>query len=129
MNPIFQPIEEVEANEDALRTRVTALSDAARKQFYDEQTKTIKDPDTYATLNWLFLGGVHHLYLEKYLIFAIELSLLVICIMGLIAGMPLFWIGIIAITLYELPQLFFSQKIVRQYNYQRSRRILERLEK
>lgn len=128
MKQLFEPIEAVEAREDELRTRISQLSDEARKRFYNAQCTILKDPDTYATLNWLFLGGVHHLYLEKYLLFAIECTLLIVCIIGLLAGMPAFWLGILAITLYELPQLFFSQKIVRQYNYDRSLELLERVQ-
>ena len=129
MNHLFEPMEELEAKEEQLRQQVRELSQEQRQQFYNEQTKLLKDPDTYATLNWLFLGGIHHFYLKKYVHFAVEATVLLICLIGLIAGMPMFWIGIIAIAIYELPQLFFSQKIVRQYNYREARELISRITK
>ena len=127
MNHLFEPMEELEAKEEQLRQQVRERSQEQRQQFYNEQTKLLKDPDTYATLNWLFLGGIHHFYLKKYVHFAVEATVLLICLIGLIAGMPMFWIGIIAIAIYELPQLFFSQKIVRQYNYREARELISRI--
>ncbi|MDX1398386.1 MAG: hypothetical protein R3204_07655, partial [Oceanospirillum sp.] len=85
----------------------------------------LKDPDTYAALNWLFLGGFHHLYLRKYRLFALEFSLLCIALLGWLLGYVWLLILLAFMLLYELPQLFFSQKIVRQYNYQQSRKLLE----
>ena len=60
-----ESMEALEAKEEQLRTLVADLTPEQRKRFYVEQTKQLKDPDTYAALNWLFLGGFHHLYLRK----------------------------------------------------------------
>ncbi|WP_417761574.1 TM2 domain-containing protein [Shewanella sp.] len=123
----WEPIEQLEAKEDALRQQVNALPEPQRKQYYAEQSKRLKDPDTYATLNWLFLGGIHHCYLGKYALFAVEFLLLVISLVLIIAGYHfLFWV-IAAIAVFELPQLFYSQRIVRIYNYRLSLDILQQL--
>lgn len=124
----WEPIEQLEAKEDALRQQVNALPESQRKQYYAELAKQLKDPDTYAALNWLFLGGIHHFYLRKYALFATEFLLLMISLLLIIAGYHfLFWL-IVAIALFELPQLFYSQRIVRIYNYRLSIRILEQLD-
>lgn len=124
---LFEPDDCLEEQEELLRNKINALSDEQKKIFYRQQSKLIKDPDTYASLNWMFLGGVHHFYLRKYKIFALEISLLTISIISLIAGFDLAILILVAMTLYEAPQLFFSQKIARQYNYDVSERIYNEL--
>ncbi|MCL9774198.1 hypothetical protein [Vibrio methylphosphonaticus] len=117
---LFEPIEQLEKNEELLRNQVTSLPGAQKKEFYKRQSRKLKDPDTYATLNWFFLGGFHHCYLGKYGLFTLELSLLTISIIGLILGHSSAVIILALLVCYELPQLFFSQKIARQHNYKLS---------
>ncbi len=114
---LFESIENLERNEELLRTQVSLLPESQRKEFYKRQSEELKDPDTYAALNWLFLGGFHHCYLGKYAIFAVELILLSVSIIGFILGHPSALLILILFVAYELPQLFFSQKIARQHNY------------
>ncbi|WP_028766943.1 hypothetical protein [Shewanella fidelis] len=123
----LQPWDELEDQEEQLRSRVNALTTEQRKNYYRQQAAQLKDPDTYASLNWLFLGGFHHLYLKKYRLFAIELSCLIIAIIGLCLGFYYAGYLLIAIAIFELPQLFFSQKIARQYNYQVSSELLKKI--
>lgn len=122
---IRQSWQELDDQDEALRQQINALGDEQRRDFYREQSACLKDPDTYAALNWLFLGGFHHLYLRKYRLFALEFSLLCIALLGWLLGYVWLLILLAFMLLYELPQLFFSQKIVRQYNYQQSRKLLE----
>ena len=122
---LFEPWEQLEEKEDRLRQEVNELPESQRKAYYSKQSTTLKDPDTYAALNWLFLGGFHHCYLEKYPLFVIELILLIIGITGLLLGyLNAIWI-ILLLVFFELPQLFFAQKIVRQHNYELSCHIVE----
>ncbi|QYK00845.1 TM2 domain-containing protein [Shewanella psychrotolerans] len=114
---LFEPIEQLEENEDSLRKQVNALPEAQKKEFYKRQSEELKDPDTYAALNWFFLGGFHHCYLRKYALFSFELILLTISIIGLVLEYTNSLFIIAFLVLFELPQLFFSQKIARQYNY------------
>ncbi|EHR6179916.1 TPA: hypothetical protein NJ448_004583 [Vibrio parahaemolyticus] len=117
---LFEPIEQLEQNEELLRRQVNSLPESQKKEFYERQSKKLKDPDTYATLNWFFLGGFHHCYLGKYALFALELTMLIVSIIGLVLGHPSAFLILALLVIYELPQLFFSQKIVRQYNYKLS---------
>lgn len=126
---LFEPIVEIEEKEAQLMQLVSELSAANKKLFYKAQLGAIKDPDTYATLNWFFLGGIHHIYLGKYRLFIIELMLLITSISGWFLGFNQALFILLALALYELPQLFFSQKIVRQYNYQVSKDIYQKLKK
>lgn len=117
---LFEPIEKLEENEELLRKQVNSLPDAQKKEFYHRQSKQLKDPDTYATLNWFFLGGFHHCYLGKYSLFALELTLLLVSIAGLVLGHTSALLILGLLVIYELPQLFFSQIIARQHNYKLS---------
>lgn len=106
-----------EAAQD-LRHKVEGLSSAQRVAYYAHYTKALKDPDTYAVLNWMFLAGLHHFYLANYLRGLLNLSVMMlgvaICFISPIAGGAL----IVFITLLELPALFRSQLIVEAYNVQ-----------
>ncbi|MCG9548328.1 hypothetical protein L1D27_07890 [Vibrio harveyi] len=117
---LFEPIEQLEKQEELLRSQVNSLPEHQKKEFYERQSKSLKDPDTYATLNWFFLGGFHHCYLGKYALFALELILLIVSIVGFVLGHPSAFLILTLLIIYELPQLFFSQKIARQHNYQLS---------
>ncbi|CAE6965714.1 hypothetical protein ACOMICROBIO_NCLOACGD_05440 [Vibrio sp. B1ASS3] len=117
---LFEPIEQLEKQEELLRSQVNSLPEHQKKEFYERQSKNLKDPDTYATLNWFFLGGFHHCYLGKYALFALELILLIVSIVGFVLGHPSAFLILALLIIYELPQLFFSQKIARQHNYQLS---------
>jgi len=117
---LFEPIEQLEKQEELLRSQVNSLPEHQKKEFYERQSKRLKDPDTYATLNWFFLGGFHHCYLGKYALFALELILLIVSIVGFVLGHPSAFLILALLIIYELPQLFFSQKIARQHNYQLS---------
>jgi hypothetical protein len=107
----------LEEKEDLLRQEVNKLSDDKKKAYYKALSHSLKDPDTYASINYFFIGGFHHFYLGKYKIFAIEFTLLVMSILGFIFVHQYAIYLILLIAVYELPQLFFSQKIARQYNY------------
>ncbi|MDA0117523.1 hypothetical protein [Vibrio sp. T11.5] len=117
---LFEPIEQLEKNEELLRKQVNSLPENQKKEFFERQSKKLKDPDTYATLNWFFLGGFHHCYLGKYALFALELILLTVSVIGLFLGHTSALFILALLTIYELPQLFFSQKIARQHNYKLS---------
>ncbi|WP_111977464.1 TM2 domain-containing protein [Algibacillus agarilyticus] len=99
--------------EEALRLEVAKLSPEQKKQYYSLETQRVKDPDTYAVLNYFFVTGLHHFYLGKNTQGLIDIVVLAI---GILTIEYYGWILIILISLYELPQLFKSQKILHQYN-------------
>ncbi|WP_419146721.1 TM2 domain-containing protein [Pseudoalteromonas 'SMAR'] len=107
--------------EEAVREEVARLSPTLRKQYYQLETELIKDPDTYAVLNYFFAAGLHHFYLGKTMRGMINLLLMLV---GL-ALLPFYgWVLIVLVLLIELPQLFQSQAIVRQHNIDVMRQVL-----
>jgi hypothetical protein len=56
----------VEAQEEHLSELASQLPDPQRREFYQALSRKLKDPDTYAALNWFFLPGLHHFYLGRW---------------------------------------------------------------
>ncbi|MES0370937.1 MAG: TM2 domain-containing protein [Mariprofundaceae bacterium] len=115
----------VDAREEELRLAVRELSDEKRKAFYERAEDELKDPDTFAVLNYLFIAGLHHFYLGRWLRGLINLAVFggSIYLMYLDQwknGFILFGI----ITVLELYALFRSQIIVKNYNNNTSSEIL-----
>ncbi|MZI95329.1 hypothetical protein F9817_19320 [Vibrio sp. CAIM 722] len=121
---IFESNHDLEEKEQALSQQVHALEVTRKRYYFAQLAARIKDPDTYAVLNWSFIGGFHHLYLGRYGLFLGEIFLLIVAITTISLGITSGWFIIGLLVLFELPQLFFSQKIVRQYNYSVSTKIL-----
>ncbi|WP_019676342.1 hypothetical protein [Arsukibacterium perlucidum] len=119
--------QQVDAEEEQIREWVAALPDEQRKEFYQQLKPLLRDPDTYATLNWCFLAGLHHFYLGQWgrglvnlLIFVVGAALLFT---------PLVLVGIamlLLITGIELWALFRAQIIIQHWNNQLMRRLLQR---
>lgn len=107
---------EVAARETALRERVRALGDADRSRYWHRLTPQLKDPDTYAVLDWILLAGLHHLYLGHWLAGSVNLAAMLGGI-ALLRVRPEIGCGLIALVLVaELPALFRSQIIVADHN-------------
>ena len=110
--------------EEAIREEAARLSPTLRKQYHQLETELIKDPDTYAVLNYFFAAGLHHFYLGKTMRGMMNLLLMLV---GL-ALLPFYgWVLIVLVLLIELPQLFKSQAIVRQYNIDAMRQVLNEI--
>ena len=119
--------EEVEAEEESLRKAIRELSEDRRAEFYRQAGKTVKDPDTYAALNWFFIAGLHHFYLGRWQLGLLDLGALVIAISCFSAG--LIWAGVAVLVVvysWELWQLFRSQIIVQDWNNRLYRDLLRR---
>lgn len=107
----------VDEQTEQIRRQVRELSDDRRKQYYQLLDKRIKDPDTYATLNYIFIAGLHHFYIGKW-----QLGLLNISAFGggvalIVAGLVELGIAaIVGIALFELYELFRSQIIIQAHN-------------
>ena len=117
---------EVDAQEEALRLRAAALPDAQRQAFYQKVKDQLKDPDTYAALNWFFVAGLHHFYLQQWLhgllnilSFALGVALLFTSVW--LTGIVL----ILLVSIYEFFQLFRAQIIVQDWNNQLMNRLLD----
>lgn len=118
---------DVDAEEERLRVQASALPSEQRKAFYRDVKRQLRDPDTYAVLNWFFLAGLHHFYLGRWGRGFFNLAVF-------LAGVALIilqqvWPGIALIVLvsaWELWALFRAQIIVQNWNNQLYRRLLRR---
>lgn len=117
---------EVDAGEEELRLAVRQLPDGTRKKYFEQAERRLKDPDTYAVLNYLFIAGLHHFYLGRWLRGLINIAVFGVGVYLLFLEQ---WqngfivIGII--TALELYALFRSQIIVKHYNNIISQEILD----
>ncbi len=117
MNIAMKSKETIQEDEERIRKWVRELPDDKRRQFFQQTEQALKDPDTYAALNYLFIAGLHHFYLGKWLRGSINLSIFITGAVLLFtqftaAGLLL----LIGITVIELKDLFYSQLVVQDYN-------------
>ncbi|MDJ0908632.1 MAG: TM2 domain-containing protein [Woeseiaceae bacterium] len=118
--------EDVADREEAIRQRVGTLEPSLRKTYYKRVGKEIRDPDTYAVLNYFFLAGLHHMYLGKWLRGSVNLVVLIAGIVLMFQGYPGYWL-VVFILLVELMALFRSEVIVNHHNNNVAERILTEL--
>ncbi len=114
--------------EEAIRTLVRQLPDDKRQQFFALAEQQLKDPDTYAVLNYLFIAGMHHFYLGNWQQGVINLIIFTLGLLMLLTGHVV--IGallILAISILELPALFNVQAIVKKYNNALMERLYQQL--
>ncbi|WP_114418279.1 TM2 domain-containing protein [Marinospirillum perlucidum] len=119
---------QVEAEEEAIRRQVRDLPDDQRLAFFQACKDQLKDPDTYAVLNWIFIAGLHHFYLGRWLYGLINICIFWAGVLLLFLGLP--WLGgflVIGITLWEAYELFRSQIIVAQHNNCLMRRLYQQI--
>jgi len=126
---MFLKQREVDAREEELRLEARELPDEQRKAYFEQTERRLKDPDTYAVLNYLFIAGLHHFYLGRWFRGLINLAVFS-------GGIYLMYLdqwknGFIVIgiiTALELYALFRSQIIVKHYNNRISEEILDSIE-
>lgn len=107
----------VNKEEERLRIQISKLTEENRKKFYLKVKPRIKDPDTYAALNWFFVTGIHHFYLGKWAYGILDLLLFFVGLALVFMGYPAFGFSVIIfITVAELWALFRAQIIVQDWN-------------
>ena len=111
-------LEKIEEREENIRERIKNIIGDQRVLYYNEVNKRIKDPDTYATLNYFFIVGVQHFYLGRWIRGCLNIFFYVIGIFFIFSpGLEVFGVLIVVmITLMEIYSLFRSQSIVKHYN-------------
>ncbi len=109
--------EAIQAEEERIRQLIRELPDDQRLVFFKQAEKNLKDPDTYATLNFLFIAGLHHFYLGKWIRGSINLFIFSVGVFFIFTGLTAIGILIlIAISTVELKALFKAQLIIQDYN-------------
>lgn len=108
--------EVVKEQSEQLREKLRQLDDKTRFEYYQKYEKALKDPDTYAVLNWFFLTGLHHFYLGKMTRGLVNLGLMLLGIFLLTEAPGWGLILILGVVVIELPALFRSQVIVENQN-------------
>ena len=109
----------VNEHEEQLRVQISSLTAENRKTFYAQAKRQIKDPDTYAALNWFFITGIHHFYLGKWLHGIIDLFLFIVGLVLIFTGYVELGLAVIIITsVVESWALFRSQIIIQDWNNQ-----------
>jgi len=121
--------ESLRQEEEQLREQIAQLNPEQKKHYYVLEVAQVKDPDTYAALNWAFLAGLHHFYLGKWQRGMINLVLMSFGILlWLTIGAAIFGSILIALVfIIELPQLFNSQKIIHRHNNQLMKSLLKQV--
>ncbi len=102
--------------EEKIRVLASELPGDKRLLFWTQVQKKLKDPDTYAAMNFAFMFGLHHFYVGKWIrgLLAISLFMLGLIILFFV---PMVGILLIACVICSaIPALFRSETIVRQYN-------------
>lgn len=122
--------EALRLEENQLRARVAALTVEQKRQYYTQELEQIKDPDTYAALNWFFIAGLHHFYLGKWRQGLMNLMLMITGVLFCIfTSYTLIGAGfILFVFVIELPQLFNSENVINHYNNRLIRRLLGQFE-
>lgn len=118
----------VDEQEEQIRRQVRALTDEQRQQFYNVSADKIKDPDSYATLNYIVIAGLHHFYIGKWgfgllNITIFTLGAIFLYLNNVEVGVTL----ILGIVIFELYELMRSQVIVKHHNNQVSLEILDEI--
>lgn len=103
--------------EERIRRLVRELPDEKRVLFFKQAEKHLKDPDTYAVLNYLFIAGLHHFYLGKWIRGSINLFIFLMGVVLLFTGLAFTGVLLLVIiSAIELKALFKSQIVVQDYN-------------
>ncbi len=121
--------DEIAAETEALRQQVRTLPDDQRQRFHRHFGKAVRDPDTYAVLNYLFIAGLHHFYLGKWFRGLMNLAVFGAGIALMVIGLTVPGLVVIgAISALELYALFRAQLIVLDHNNRLMRELLEELQ-
>jgi TM2 domain-containing membrane protein YozV len=112
--------------ENKLRDQISRLPLEKKRHYYNLEEDNLKDPDTYAALNWLFIAGLHHFYLGRWKRGSINLILMMLGTLLLLTG-HLIILGAVLVFftfVIELPQLFNSKNIIHEYNNKQMKALL-----
>jgi len=131
------PLSKLKVNneEESIRLEMQELPDEIRGQAYSEIGTKLRDPDTYAVLNFSLVTGLHHFYLGKFIRGILEFTAFLIGLYMILRGgtevngYVLMFLGIAIVgilVVVELMELFRAQVVVQDFNNRVSRKILDK---
>ena len=122
--------EQLRLEENQLREQIASLSVEQKRQYYAQELQYIKDPDTYAALNWVFIAGLHHFYLGKWQRGLVNLVLMFTGLFFYFSGIFSLFGAVIVLFVFliELPQLFMSENVIHRYNNQLMKELLQQFD-
>ncbi len=115
---VFLNQQKVNDEEERIRLVIRELSDEVRKKIFSESKRKIKDPDTYAALNYALVAGLHHCYLGQYFRVLIEFGLFAFGIFLLFNDFSVGIVFVVSMLLLEFYELTRSQIVVQHFNNQ-----------
>lgn len=118
--------QQVDQQEEELREKIRAFPDQKRAEIFRQLRTELKDPDTYAALNWTLVAGLHHFYLSKWGRALVELAAFVFGIFLLFNDIKVGLVFIVITLLVELVELMRSQITVQHHNNQLTKEIINR---
>lgn len=113
--------------EEKLRELAASLPGEQRKKYYVELGRRVKDPDTYAALSYAMMLGIRHFYLGRVGRGLLDVFVVLFGIALLIMGNLLGLLMLLVIFTLDVVGLIRSQKIVKRYNLERSKELLEQI--
>ena len=120
--------EAVAREEERLRVAVRDLDDQQRSAYFQAAKQQVKDPDTYAALNYSLFFGLHHLYLGNHQRFLLVMVLLVIAGFAFFNGEVILSVVVVMLSgVVELYELFRAQVIVQDHNNRVAQQLLDEL--
>ena len=123
---LFLNQRKVNEEEETIRLSIRDFGDEIRQKIFAESKQKIKDPDTYAALNYTLVAGLHHCYLGQYFRVLIELGLFVLGFYLLFNDISAGIIFVVSMLLIEIYELFRSQITVQHFNNQVMKKIVEK---
>ena len=128
--------EEVEFREEHLRLRIRELPDDLKQLYFRQANSRIKDPDTYAVLNYLGIAGLHHFYVGLWSRGFLNLGIFIGGLLLLGIGLTTMtatcavvgFMALAAVLLFELPALFNSQVVIQDHNNRIMEQVLDDLD-
>lgn len=122
---------ELNLEEHELREQIRSLPDVQRHYYHRLESRRLKSPARYLTLNRLFPLGLHHFYLRRWVRGLINISLTASGLVMLLAtSQPLYGIMLLlAMVIIEIPQLLNARHLVHSQNNQAMALCLARAEK
>lgn len=122
--------DDLDAQEDAVRARASALPADKRRRFHDRRDRAARDPDTHSALNWSLGVGLHHFYMGDHLRGVVTLAVTALALIALASALwPLGALALLAVAALELRELVFARRICRARNLAHARGILDELER